>query len=170
MINQNPIFVLRRLIKEELNLLDTQVLINSITNDYLVSNASNLFVVIYFERMQTISTENKSGEIANIFYEQKQIWKQSTYNIEFMSKNLDAFDVVDTLPLVFISTKKRQLCEQYKIKIHDHLATDIMDISAVEGGSILKRFKTSVNVLHQYNNKKQVDYYDTFSTTTIFEK
>ena len=82
MINQNPIFVLRRLIKEELNLLDTQVLINSITNDYLVSNASNLFVVIYFERMQTISTENKSGEIANIFYEQKQIWKQSTYNIE----------------------------------------------------------------------------------------
>ena len=159
---QNPIFVLARLIREEFGLTNEQVMTSNITNEYLKSNTSNLFITIQMASRLPIAQQIQQQHTLTTSKETKAIWRQSQYSIDVISKNLEAIDASLKIELALISTKKRMLCDQYQIKIHDQIDGNVIDLSAIEGGMILKRFRMNVNIAHQYIIESNIDYYNTF--------
>lgn len=162
-MNQDPIYIIKKLLTEELNLNPLQVLTTELTNEYLKTNTSDLFITINLLNEIPLGCEvSFTPSLTNVI-EKKILTKQAVYDINIMSKNKEAYQMKDRALVAFASTKAKQLSETYQLRLHP-LFTSLNNISAIEGGGFLHRFSFTVNVAYQYTVETPVTYHDTFDT------
>lgn len=91
---------------------------------------------------------------------------QATLSVDIFSRGLIARDFGDGVLLAFSGDAARKAQEKYGFYIAP-LASEIVDISDVDGAAIPYRFNFTVNIQYFVLKQKQVDYYDVFVTPTI---
>ena len=81
-------------------------------------------------------------------------------DIEITSKNRDAYERKEEVVMAINSTYAQQKQEEYSMRFFR--GQSIMDLSFIEAGSALHRYRIPISVSSVKNKRKSIDYYDQF--------
>lgn len=130
--------ILADIITNELQISASRVVVYNQNFDAPKDN--NLYVLIKNERDKTLGTTNTYDKDTNL--EKKSVSRFTYFNIEFISKNRDAYERRHEAIMALTSTYSIQQQETNQIRIFR--AGDPLDISAVEGARALNRWRIPV--------------------------
>ena len=99
------------------------------------------------------------------FTEEQDVYTQDIIGITILSKNLQALQYKEFIPMALASIFSQQQQEQYGFKIARTMQAQ--DLSELEGGSMNYRFDWILNVLACYQNIKTAKYFNSFETQVL---
>jgi len=131
--------------------------------EYQFPNDPNAWVIIKHSLSKVYANNNFTyvNDIGN-YVEEQDLNTQDTIIITIMSKNLQALQYKEGIPMALRSVFSQQQQEKYAFKIATLMP--IQDLSEVEGGSMYYRFDVTVPVLTCYKLIKGQNYFDEFET------
>lgn len=127
--------------------------------EYTFPTDQNAWVIINESMSKVYSNQNhtftdKSGN----YNELQVVLTQDVITVNIMSKNLQALQFKEGIPMALRSIYAQQQQEQYAFKIAQIMT--VMNLSDVEGGSEYWRFGWTLNVLSMYERIKSQTYFD----------
>lgn len=124
--------------------------------NYKAPKDSDLYIVIKTRKSTPIGSKNVFNEST---YEENQ-WLSSFVNleIELTSKNRQAYERKEEIPMALKSVYSIQQQERYGFKLFR--TRDIIDLTFIEGASSLYRFMIPVVATSLKNKNTSVEYFD----------
>ena len=163
-MNRETPLILADIIKNEMSLQDGQIYIYN--QDFKLPSTNGLFVVIQQESSELGASNTKTIVVDNVLKENTYQLVKEEYAINIMSQNAEARQRKEEVLLALVSTYSQQKQDLYQIKIAQS-PTSFVNVSELEGGSMLNRFVINISVLSWYQKTKTIPYYDQFSQSTI---
>jgi len=158
---KEPDIVLADIIQSRLGLDDDRVVIYD--QDFKAPKDKLIYIVISTGTDKIISNINKFDESAN---EQVQtITMNTTFNVEITSKNEDAKTRRFEVLMAINSNEAIRESEDNNIRIFR--TKTIQDLSFIEGGSSLHRFRIPVIISHMIIKRSSTNYYDSFQSVEV---
>lgn len=130
--------ILADIITNELQIDASRVIVYN--QNFDAPNDSNLYVLIKNERDKTLAATNTYDKDTNL--EKKSVSRFTYFNIEFISKNRDAYERRHEAIMALTSTYSIQQQETNQIRIFR--TGNPIDISAVEGARSLNRWRIPI--------------------------
>jgi len=161
-MNREPIKIIADIIKEGMNLNDTQIWIEN--QDYKIPETKGLFIIVQHISSNPYSAINKYKENATEdgIEENVSLLTKEEMRINIMSKNDDARSRKEEVILSLSSYNSQDNQGKYKFKISQ--IGNFINISNVEGAGVLTRYSLDISVLSRYLLTREVPFYDTFSS------
>lgn len=131
-------------------------------------NTDKLQITVRTVSSRTWSNRNEVKTINGTFTEIQDINQSRIMQIDCYSRNNDARDRYQEIPMALKSVYAQQQMDLYNFKIGT--MTNEINVSGIDGGSDINRFTISFNVLIHFQKSKSVDYYDSFEVTAETEK
>lgn len=119
-----------------------------------------IYIVIALQSSRVIGSNNRFKPGTN--QEEKYISLSDTYNIEITSKNRDALLRYPEVIAALTSNYSQQKQEENQIAIFR--TAQVMDLSFIEGGSSLHRYRIPVIINSTKIIEKVIDYYDKYQS------
>ncbi len=155
-----PIDVLRDIIIDSLELCEDRVMIWN--NRSVLPKDENLFIALELSSNKILANnnafENREGDG---FYEVFTTTAQEIYNIDILSRGLEALRRKEEVIMALKSTFAQKKQEEYGMMISK--IANLIDLSAVENTSRLYRFQCRVTIHASYTKEKVIEYYETFN-------
>jgi len=161
-----PDIILCDIIADEMELDPSRVVVYD--QNFKPPTDADIYVIVAFSSSKTIGSNNKfipadpTAEPPTEDREIKSISRSETYNVEITSKNTDAKYRYDEIVMALTSTFSEQKQEENNIRIF-RTGTPL-DLSFIEGGSSLHRYRIPVIINSVKIKEKTIITYDKFQT------
>ena len=126
-------------------------------------NTDKLQITVKTVSSRTWSNRNEVKTVDGVFTEIQDINQARIMQIDCYSRNNDARDRYQEIPMALRSVYAQQQMDLYNFKIGT--MTNEINISGIDGASDINRFTITFNVLIHFQKTKSVDYYDKFEVT-----
>jgi len=158
-MNQEPIIILRDIIKTQLSLTDQDVWLYN--QDFKIPQTSGLFVVLEKVNSTTFANNNRfvENKTEDGINEVQTINNQDEIAIELFSKDRTAQTRQDEVRMALNSFFARQQYEIFQFRVAK-INNPFINISAAEGTGMLNRFRLTVTVLSWTERIAAVVFYD----------
>ena len=158
--NPLPIDVLRNIIVEELTLYEERVMIWN--NKSKIPSDERLFISLEQAATKVFSNIAIVESRDDGYYEVQTLTVLENYNIDIMSRNLDAMQRKEEIPMALRSNYSQN--KQVANGIMISKIASLTNISGVEASAQLFRFQCVVTLQASYTKEKVIEYYETFPT------
>ena len=126
--------------------------------NFKAPNDQDIYITIAFSSGRIIGNNNRFDPATN--KEEQYISVSETYNVEMTSKNRDAMTRRYDPNMAIKSTYSQQQQEENQVRIFR--TNTNMDLSFIEGGSSLHRYRIPVIINSTKIKSKVINYYDDF--------
>lgn len=155
---RETVLIIRDIIKTGMALAEDRIFIYN--QDYKIPPDRGLFVVIQHNSSQPYSSINTFDSVNN--KEKLSVSLREEYTINIMSRNPDAMQRKEEIYLALNSDYARNQQGTYQFKLA-WFGQRLINVSALEGGSILNRFVIDISALRSYDKNSDTLYYDDFT-------
>ena len=153
-----PDIILCDIIATEMTLDPSRVVVYN--QNWKPPKDEDIYVIVSFSYSQIISSTNRYNALTG--QEKKSVTKADYFNVEITSKNTDAKYRKEEIIMALTSSYSEQKQEENQIKISRN--NRILDLSFIDGGSSLHRYRIPV-IINNMNTKNDiVEYFDKFQT------
>lgn len=156
-----PDIILADIIQERMGLTSDRVVVYD--QNFKAPNDKLIYIVISTGTDKIISNVNRFDDVLN--QQVQSISMATTFNVEITSKNEDAklkrFEVL----MAINSNEAIRQAEDNNIKIFR--TNTIQDLSSIEGGSSLHRYRIPVIINHMIIKKSDTDYFEHFQSPEV---
>jgi len=148
--------ILADIITHDLTLDPKRVILYS--QNYYAPKDNNMYVIISTRQAHILANTNNYNKNDNT--EIKGVVSFSNLDIDITSKSREAMERKEEVIMALTSCYSLQIQEQYQIRIFRN--NNILDLSFIEGGSALHRYRISVTISNIKTKITIVDYFDKF--------
>jgi len=120
----------------------------------------DIYIIISFSYSHIIASTNRYNALTG--QEKKSVSKADSFNVEIASKNTDAKYRKEEIIMALTSTYSEQKQEENQIKISRN--SRILDLSYIDGGSSLHRYRIPVIINSMSTKNDIVEYFDKYRT------
>lgn len=168
-MDREPIKALADIICNQMNISSSRVFI--LNDNRQIPNDSELYVTLDIIMQAPFSSDVKYKETTlnneQVYQEIQSMSIKQTIVVSLVSKNSDARKRAYEVQMAMNSTYSEQ--SQESNGFHISSISPIHNRSFVEATARLNRFDTEVTVITGIEKKQNVNYYDTFNHTELFE-
>ena len=151
-----PDLIIADIIATEMSLASGRVVVYD--ENFKAPNDQDIYITIAFSSGKIIGNNNRFNPDTNS--EEQYVSVSETYNIEMTSKNRDALTRRYDPNMALRSVYSEQKQEENQVRIFR--TNTNMDLSFIEGGSSLHRYRIPVIINSTKSKSKVIDYYDDF--------
>lgn len=158
-MNQEPIIILRDIIKNQLSLTDQQIWL--FNQDFQIPKTEGLFITLESVNSKNFANNNRfvENDTEDGINEVQTTNNQDEIAIELFSKNREAQTKQNAVRMALNSFYAKGQQEKYQFKVAN-INNPFINISAAEGTGMLNRFRLTVTVLSWEERIAAVDFYD----------
>ena len=163
---REPIKVVADILAHELPLDSAHIMLND--EKWNIPKDNTIFMVLtYLGPDKTIASSNHTDFSVNPPLEIQQTNKLLNIQVDLMSYGSDARARKEEVEMALASQYSKRWQEKYQLQIAKQPAP-LMDVSNLEGTSMLKRFTTTISVTALFTKTKPAEYYETFPTPEVY--
>ena len=148
--------ILADIIATEMSLSSARVVVYD--QNFIPPKDQDIYITIAFQSGRIIGNNNRFNPDTE--EEEQYISVSETYNLEMTSKNRDALTRRYEPNMAIGSTYSQQKQEENQVRIFR--TNQNIDLSFIEGGSSLHRYRIPVIINSTKIKSKTIDYYDNF--------
>lgn len=130
---------------------------------------SRIYIAVGLVSAKPFGSRNVSVSTSGGLEEQQSVNMLANLSINILSKGTEALMRKEEVILALKSTYSRSQQEKYGFGIAS-ISNSFVNLSPLEGTSILNRFNIGVNIQYNVSKNKQIAYYDDFSDAVTTEE
>ncbi len=128
---------------------------------------NDLFIILFLKEQKPIANNTKYVSTTTGMVEKQSVNIKEEITISLVSRSTQARERAPEVFLALNSFYSQHI--QGKNKLHISILGDAYDASFLEATSMLNRYDIRIRVLRAYDKINNIDYYDKFPNTSIFE-
>lgn len=158
-MNQEPIIILRDIIKTQLSLTNDKIWLYN--QDFKIPQTEGLFITLENVNSNNFSNNNRfvENDTQDGIDEQQTVNNSDEIAIELFSKNREAITKQNEVRMALNSYYAKEQQEKFQFKVAK-INNPFQDVSLAEGTGMLTRFRLMVTVLSWDERTAAVAFYD----------